>query len=137
MGILDTIAILISCTAALAYINHRFLKMPMTIGLMLLAMLCSIMLLIFGHLVPGYDDYFRTFLGGIDFNETLMGGMLSFLLFAGALHVNLNDLREQMSVILILATIGVVLSTFLVGSIIFYMAGLFGYELQFLHALLF
>jgi len=76
-------------------------------------------------------------LGEIDFNQTLLHGMLSFLLFAGALHVNLTDLKKQGWVILSLATVGVVMSTFLVGTAAYYLLAALSYHLPYLYCLLF
>ena len=76
-------------------------------------------------------------LSSIDFNATLMGGMLSFLLFAGSLHVDLNDLLDQKVIISILATLGVVFSTFLVGTITYYLFALFSIHIDYIYCLLF
>jgi CPA1 family monovalent cation:H+ antiporter len=137
-SIIDIAAALISISALFAYINHRFIGLPTTIGVMVIAMLVSV--LAYGLSILGLGDFHgeaQALLAGIDFNETLLNGMLSFLLFAGALHVNLNDLRDQKWVILSLATIGVCLSTFLVATCTFYLLALFGYELPYLYCLLF
>ena len=95
----------------ISYVNHRFLKLPTTIGLMLIAMASSLLLVAVGELFPAVEAEARAHLEGVDFNKTLMQGMLGFLLFAAALHVNLADLKKQRAVIGILATGGVALST--------------------------
>jgi len=90
-SILDIAAILISVSALFAYINHRFIGLPTTIGVMIVAMLASLLIYVTGMLGFGdFHDQAQHLLEGIDFNKTLLHGMLSFLLFAGALHVNLN-----------------------------------------------
>jgi CPA1 family monovalent cation:H+ antiporter len=137
-SIVDVAAILISISALFAYINHRFIGLPTTIGVMMIAMLVSVIVYILSLL--GFADLHgqaQILLASIDFNETLLQGMLSFLLFAGALHVNLNDLREQKWVILSLATVGVCLSTFLVGTATFYLLGILGLHLPYIYCLLF
>ena len=138
MYILNTVAILITLTALFAYANHRFIRLPMTIGVMVLALLFSLVLLAVGKFSDWQGtEVARDIIGNIDFNTTLLHGMLSFLLFAGALHINLDDLAEQKWVILILATFGVVLSTFLIGAAAFYGLSFIGIEMPFIYCLLF
>ena len=116
MDTLNTAAILITLAAFFSYLNYRFLKIPTTIGIMLISLLMSLGLLALHALGLGHlEQHAERMVRGIDFYETLMDGMLSFLLFAGALHVNLEDLSKQKWVILSLATVGVLVSTFLVG----------------------
>jgi len=137
-SIIDVAAILISVSALFAYINHRFIGLPTTIGVMIIAMLASLLVYVMSLLGLG-DFHGRAthLLEGIDFNRTLLHGMLSFLLFAGALHVNLNDLKQQKWVILSLATFGVCLSTFLVATIAYYLLGILSCHLPFIYCLLF
>ncbi len=115
MRLFDILAILISLSAAFSWFNHRFLKMPTAIGLMLIALLLSLFLLLPLPFSDGLEADAQDMLNSIDFNETVLHGMLSFLLFAGALHVKLQDLAEQKWVIGLLATFGVLCSTVLVG----------------------
>jgi CPA1 family monovalent cation:H+ antiporter len=115
---LNAIAALLGLAAVFGYLNHRFLKLPQTIGLVVIALLASLAALGLDALAPslGVGGDLREGLAGIDFSETLMQGLLSFLLFAGALHVDLGDLRERGFAIATMATIGVITSTFLVGT---------------------
>jgi len=137
-SIIDVAAILISISALFAYINHRFIGLPTTIGVMMIAMLLSLLVYLFGLLgFADLHDQVTLMLGSIDFNKTLLHGMLSFLLFAGALHVNLNDLRKQQWVILSLATVGVCLSTVLLGTIAYYLLGALSCHLPYTYCLLF
>ena len=92
-------AALLSLAALFSYLNHRFLKLPTTIGLMLIAMATSLGLVAIGEVFPAAEARAAHLLTGIDFNKTLMQGMLGFLLFAAALHVNLADLRKQRTLI--------------------------------------
>ena len=108
MRLFDILAVLVSLSAAFSYLNHRFLKLPTAIGLMLIALVMSLLLIASGPLGLGLEEDVNAMLRSIDFDETLLHGMLSFLLFAGALHVNLTDLLEQRWVITVLATVGVV-----------------------------
>ena len=117
MDVFQLAAALLTLSALFSYINHRFLKLPTTIGLMLIAMVCSLALVLAGEFNPAIEERARTALSGIDFNKTLMQGMLGFLLFAAALHVNLADLKKQRVVIGVLATAGVVVSAVLGGGL--------------------
>ena len=136
---LDIIALLVTLTALFSYINHRFIKLPTTIGVMVLAMLMSLILMSLSEL--GYapvEQRAEAIIGGIDFNQVLMQGMLSLLLFAGALHVDLEDLAQKKWPIGILATIGVVASTFLVGIACWLVINmLFDVSISLLYCLLF
>ena len=135
---LNTIAILITAAALFSYLNQRFIRLPTTIGLMVIALVLSVVLVLIGALGwPALRLEAEAFLRGIDFHETLMQGMLSFLLFAGALHVNLTDLREQKWIIGLLATLGVVISTFLIGGFTYWLMNLLGLNLPFIYCLVF
>lgn len=138
MDILNTAAILITLAALFSYLNYRFLAIPTTIGIMIISLLISLGLITLSALGLGQlDKYATKIIGGVDFYETLMDGMLSFLLFAAALHVNLNDLKEQKWVILILATLGVVLSTFLVGTLTYIILNALGIQMSLIYCLVF
>ena len=138
MEMLDLAAFLLTLAAIFSYINFRFLKLPTTIGIMLIAMLISISLVVLGHCgFEGIQNKATVVLEGIDFNKALMHGMLSFLLFSGALHVNLEDLAQHKWIISILATFGVVMSTFIVGSFAWIVFWIIGLKLPFIYCLLF
>ncbi len=138
METLDLAALLLSLAAILSYVNFRFIRLPTTIGIMLIAMLMSISLVALS--LAGFEGIQMravVVLDGIDFNQTLMHGMLSLLLFAGALHVNLEDLARHKWIITILATVGVVMSTFIVGAISWVVFMYVGIKLPFIYCLLF
>jgi CPA1 family monovalent cation:H+ antiporter len=137
MGLFEIIAILLTISAVFSFINYRFVKLPTTIGLMLIALIFSLFLIMAGKFIPGSNQWAVDLLLEVDFDETLLHGMLSFLLFAGALHVNLGDLRQQYRVVGGLATAGVVLSTFVVGGLSWLMLNLLGLHLSFIGCLLF
>ena len=138
MNILNIAAILITVSALFSFVNHRFIKLPTAIGLMVISLLVSLLFLGAGKLGWGHlESQARLLLDSIDFNETLMQGMLSFLLFAGALHINLGDLARQKWIITSLATVGTLLSTFLVGGASYYLLGALGIHLEFIYCLLF
>ncbi|GJQ60163.1 MAG: sodium:proton antiporter [Candidatus Scalindua sp. AMX11] len=138
METLDLAALLLSLAAIFSYINFRFIRLPTTIGIMLIAMLMSISLVVLSLAgLTSIPKKAMVVLDGIDFNETLMHGMLSFLLFAGALHVNLEDLARHKWIISILATVGVVMSTFIVGVIAWIVFLYVGIKVPFIYCLLF
>ena len=138
MEILNTAAILITLAALFSYLNSRFLKIPTTIGIMLISLLMSLGLLGLHALGLGQlEQQAERMVRGIDFYETLMDGMLSFLLFAGALHVNLEDLSKQKWIILLLATVGVLTSTFLVGMLAWLIFNGLGIHMPVIYCLVF
>jgi CPA1 family monovalent cation:H+ antiporter len=137
MGLFEIIAILLTLAAFFSFFNYRFLKLPHTIGLMLIGLLFSLLLIGVSWFVPGSKQWAVDLLGQIDFDKTLLHGMLSFLLFAGALHVDINDLRQQYRIILGLATGGVVLSTVIVGILSWGVFTLLGLNIGFIYCLLF
>jgi CPA1 family monovalent cation:H+ antiporter len=137
MRLLDLAAILITLSALFSYLNYRYLRLPTTIGVMLFALVLSLMLIAFGTFDPRIEQYAEQLLAQVDFNKTLMLGMLSFLLFAGALHVNINDLARHKWVILTLASGGVLLSTFIVGALTWWLLAALGLQLSFAYCLLF
>ncbi len=129
MNFFDTVSVLVTISALFSYINYRFIHLPSTIGLMLISLILSLAIVALGWLGIGFEDDLRIFMAGIDFNQALLHGMLSFLLFAGALHVNLNDIARQKYAITLLATLGVAVSTFLVGAAAWFVAGIVGVTL--------
>ncbi len=138
MDLLGTASLLMTVTALFAYVNHRFIRLPVTIGIMVISLLFSLFMV--GLSKAGFTlgrEFTETLLSGVDFDATLMQGMLSFLLFAGALHINLNELLDKQWVVGILATVGVVVSTFLVGISSWVILGLFGLDMPFIYCLLF
>ncbi|MCK4742988.1 MAG: sodium:proton antiporter [Sulfuriflexus sp.] len=137
MSLLDVIAVIISLSAIFSFINHKTIRLPNTIGVMLISLLMSLLLVVVGTFFESVHQHALTLLNSIDFSRTLMDGMLSFLLFAGALHVNLNDLSKQKGVIAVLATLGVVASTFIIGGFSWMLFDLFGIQISLGYCLLF
>ena len=134
----QTIAILITLTALFSYFNYRYIKLPTTIGVMLMALATSLVLLGLAALgLPGVREMATRVVASIDFNQTLMQGMLSFLLFAGALHVELNDLAENKWPIAVLSIGGVLLSTLIFGAAIYLVLNSLDLGLGFGYCLLF
>ncbi|MET3034732.1 sodium:proton antiporter [Chryseobacterium sp. NRRL B-14859] len=129
---------LIVLASIFAYLNYRFLKLPSTIGIMVIAIVVSIFLVLFGETVlPRTFGHLHNLMSSIDFTEVLMGAMLNFLLFAGGIHININDLKEQFRPVVIFSTVGVVISTFVVGFGMFYFLPFVGIQLPFIYCLVF
>jgi len=137
MELFNILAIVITLTAGFCYINHRFIGLPVTIGVMLIALMASLLLQVFDLFGFHLGDVAESWLSTIDFNKTLLHGMLSFLLFAGALHVNLNDLLDQKWTIGLFATVGTVVSTFLIGTLTWWVLQWVGVPLSYLMCLVF
>ncbi|MDC3210978.1 sodium:proton antiporter [Pseudoalteromonas distincta] len=138
LSVLEISAIFLSITALLTYVNHRFIGLPTTIGVMVISMLLSIGAIFLGFL--GFDDlidYEVSLLDQLDFTEVLLDGMLSMLLFAGALHVNVSDLRRYKLPIGILACVGTLLSTVIIAAALYLVLPLLGFDLAFIWCLLF
>jgi len=119
MDLFQLAALLLTIAAAFSYVNHRFLGLPSSIGLMALGLVASLLVIGAGTLWPSVQERAVAILEAIDFDRALMEGMLGFLLFAGALHVDLDDLFEQKGVIALMATLGLLMSTFAVGGLFF------------------
>ena len=137
MKLFNILAILITLSAGFSYLNYRFIRLPNTIGLMVIALLVSLGLAALGPLGFGLEEDARRLLASIDFDETLLHGMLSFLLFAGALHVNLESLTRQKYIIGLLATFGVLGSTVIIAFISRWVLALLGIDLPLIYCLLF
>ena len=135
---LDVAALLVTLTAVFSYINHCYVRLPTTIGVMAIALVLSVVLIVASALGFGSTErQLEALLARLDFNFVLMKGMLSFLLFAGALHVDLDELRKRKWPIAVLATFGVVFSTFAVGGATRLVLGVLGIELDWIYCLLF
>jgi CPA1 family monovalent cation:H+ antiporter len=137
MNLFHILALLLAIAALFSYLNHRFLKLPTTIGMMMIALLFSLGLLMLKPMVEGLEDKVVLMLRSVDFDATVLHGMLGFLLFAGALHVNLTDLAEQRWMISFLATFGIIGSTVIIGVLSWCAFDLTGLEVPFIGCLLF
>ena len=117
MTALQVAALLIVLAGAFGTVNYFFLKLPQSIGILVVALAASLGVMAFDWLAPGYGPSatIRDVVMGLDFSQALLEGMLGLLLFAGALHVKINDLRTQAIPVLLMATIGVALSTLVAG----------------------
>ena len=133
-------AVVITLSALFGFLNVRFLKLPNTIGLMIIAIVFSGVLFLARWLFPETSfaaDFATTILEKISFGDLLLDVMLGFLLFAGAMHTSFDQLKVQRWPVLVFATVGVLVSTFLVGFLVWWIFGMLGFQLQFMHCLLF
>jgi CPA1 family monovalent cation:H+ antiporter len=131
------LAILLTLAAAFAYVNHRFLRLPTAIGLMVMAMAVSVALIGLDKIGLPVSAHAHELLARIDFDDAVLHGMLGLLLFAGALHVDLGEIAAQKWPILTLAVAGTLTSTALIGVAVWQLSILVGVDLPFIHALLF
>lgn len=139
MELYYSFSLLIVVATLFAYINHQWLKLPSTIGIMIIAIFFSIFLVTFGEQILSDKilDILRSLPKSVDFNEILMGVLLNFLLFAGGVHINVADLKEYKRSIGIFATLSVVITAFLVATGLYYLTHFVGGDLSFVHCLLF
>jgi Na+:H+ antiporter len=135
----DLLATLLALAAIFGWVNHRLLRLPLTVGLLLLALASVVLLIAADAAVPGLGlkPAIQRILAGVDFPATLLNGFLSFLLFAGALEVDFADLYARRWTVLALATFGTVLSTGLIGAAFFAVSQAFGIGIPFLWCLVF
>jgi len=139
LSFVNLAAVVLGLSALFGYVNHRWLGLPHTIGLVVMALFASVGAIVLDAVMPslGFKSAIAGRLAAIDFYEVLMQGMLSFLLFAGALHVDLTDLANRKWAIGMMATFGVILSTALVGATAFYLLGALGLAVPFIWCLVF
>lgn len=131
------ITVLVSLSAAFGYINVQFLKLPNTIGLMLITIVFTLVIFALSYFDSTLLNAEKYIITQIDFRAVLLDIMLSFMLFAGALHTNFEQLKVQRWPVLAFATLGVLVSTFLVGITMFYVLQIIGLNIKFIYCLLF
>lgn len=137
MDFFTIIAILTTLAAVFAYINTRFFKLPFTIGLMILAMVFTSIVVVLGHFFPSILSEATELVLSLDFKSLLLEMMLSFLLFAGALHTKLDALERNRGPIIMLATLGVIISATLMGALVYNLLIWVGHPVDFIYCLLF
>ena len=138
MELYYSFSVLIVLASIFAYLNYRILKLPSTIGIMVIAIMVSVFLVLFGEtFLPKTFLHLNKLIGSLDFTEVLMGAMLNFLLFAGGIHINIKDLKEQFGPVVIFSTVGVVISTFAVGFGAYYLLPLVGVKMPLIYCLVF
>ncbi len=137
MDFYHVFTVLIIISAAYGYINHRYFHLPYTIGMMILALVTSMFVVGIGYINPSFKETATQAVQGVDFSQILLKVMLSFLLFASAININVEHLLKEKYPVIIFATIGVLTSTFLVGTIVFYLMQLVGKPIEYIYCLLF
>ena len=136
MTFYQLLSVLILLAAIFSYVNYKLIKWPQTIGIMIISLLTSLLIVFLG---PRFEslELIGKGVAGIDFNTVLMKIMLGFLLFAGGFHIDATCLKHQGLPVVILATFGTILSTFIVGGLAWYTLRIFGFPIPFIHCLLF
>jgi CPA1 family monovalent cation:H+ antiporter len=137
MNVFHTIGLLITLAALAAYVNHKVFKLPPTIGLMTIALVTSLGFVLLGLLGFAPVKDVADFVSSLHFSDVLLHGMLAFLLFAGALHVDLESLRDVKFPVAAFATIGLLIATFVTGWLFWQVVTWIGFDIPFVAALLF
>jgi len=137
MGPFNAAALLIALAALFSWVNYRFIRLPATIAMLLFALATSLGVVALGRLGVGSEALAQQVLGGVQLDQALLEGMLSFLLFAGALRVNLGEIAQRKWAVGFLASLGVVVSTALVGLASFAIFAALGHPVPLLWCLLF
>lgn len=137
MPIFALLSTLVCLAAAFTFVSRRFLRLPATVGVMLLSLGMSAAVAMVGHAVPGLHERAAAFINHIDFSAVVLHGMLAFLLFAGALNLNLGDLAKQKAAVTSLSTFGTLFSAALIALSTRAILAMTGFDAPFLACLLF
>ena len=137
LAFFNTFAAVISFAAAASYVNHRFLRLPNTVALMAIALLGSLALVAAGAFGIFDTEQAESLVESIAFDDVVLHGMLGYLLFAGALHINLAQLRTAIMPVATFATVGVLISAATAGTLFYFAARLLGFDIPFIYALVF
>ncbi len=137
MELFHLISILLALSAFFAYINFRFIKLPQPIGLMLVSLIFSLLILLSGHFLSDFRTLVVSKLTSLNFSELFLEEMLSFMLFAGAIHIKYEDLKSEKLSILLFSTISVIISTIIIGFSSYYLLLLFKLKISLVNAMLF
>ena len=137
MSTFNLFSLLVSMAALFSFINFRYVRLPNAIGLMAMTLAFSLLLIFSSYLFPGIADSAGRIVASVDLNETFLKGMLGFMLFAGALHVDFSTLVSVRGPVLLFATVGVVTSTVIVAAMSWLLCSLLGLEVRFIYCLLF
>ena len=136
MNLFAICSIIIALSALFGYINARFLKLPNTIGLMIVAIAFTLFLFASTLFTDRFLDGAHYLISLINFKEVLLDVMLGFLLFAGAIHTNFDQLKVQRWPILVFSTLGVLASTFLCATFVYFAFRQIGLDVEYIHCLL-
>jgi len=137
MDTFTTITILVTISALISYLNHRYVKLPGTIGIMVIAISLSVVIMITGKTFPSVYNFISELTSSIDFTKTLLDVMLAFLLFASALHFDFEKLKAQKRPVLILSTVGVIGCTMIFGFLFYWATSFLHIEIPLMYCFLF
>ncbi|PWK78231.1 sodium/proton antiporter (CPA1 family) [Mucilaginibacter oryzae] len=137
MDLFVVIALLVIVSAVFSYINARFIKLPGTIGLVLLATITSIVILVVDKVNPSVANYFGSLSKNINFSKVVLNILLGFLLFSSSFNLDGRKLKREMRPVFVLSTLGVILSTAIFGLLLFYVAPVFHIHMPLIYCLLF
>jgi len=137
MNFFAVITTLLTISAVFSYINARWIKLPGVIGVMLLAIAAALMTVFASKVLPDFTRLITELSASIDFSSTLLDILLGFLLFASALHFDVKKLRSNLKGVLVISTVGVLLSTLIFAALLFYALGYFGQDIPFIYCLIF
>ena len=137
MDLLTLLTILVIISAGFSYFNQRFLKLPGTIGVVTISIIVSVLIVLIGKANIATADKVREVSSGINFSKVLLDVMLGFLLFASALHFDYKKLQEQRWPVFILSTFGVILSTAIFGTLLFFAAKAISFQIPFIYCCIF
>lgn len=137
MSFFEIIGALLATVAVFGYLNHKFIRLPDSIGITATGMVISLLLAVVGHHYPVAIQWASDFSEGLDFSEAVFHGLLGVLLFAGSLHVNISEIAKQRLSIFTLATVGVVISTAVVGVGMYWLLKALGIPVALVYCLLF
>lgn len=137
MEVFYIFSLLLTLSALFGYVNHRFIKLPGSIGLMLISLMMSVGISIAGRFIPSVEHFFLQILEHFDFSSILLDFMLSFLLFAGAFHIKYDDLKESKIPVILFSTLSVLISTVIIGYAMYFLLQAFSIEMKLIYCLLF
>jgi len=137
MNLYDIFTILIVLSALFGYVNYKFLKLPATIGIMVISLLTSFGIVGVSYLDAGFLQTTIEAITKLDFPYILLRIMLSFMLFAGAIHIDIKVLDKEKIPVIVFSTFGVLISTIIIGTLMFFLLMLFGLNINFIYCLLF
>jgi len=137
MLIYNIITVIILLTTVFAYVNDRYIRWSSTIGIMALSLMASMLVVLFGYFEPNLITGLVKLVKSLNFEEVLLKVMLGFLLFAGAMQINYNKLKKEVLLVMLLATLGVLISTFLVSVLSYCIFNLFHLSMPYIYCLLF
>lgn len=137
MSLFHLVSLLMAFVASFGYINARYIKLPTTIGLLLVSVVFSLLLLALGQFYPEIVTFENELMSQIDFGHIVLDGILCFLLFAGTLQIDTKQLTKERLPVALFATLGVLVSTGLIGGFFFWGLQWIGSPIPFFHCLVF